>query len=147
MTKKATSVIVESVSELTPHTKAILAAGEEALVSSISTTREFCKSMITISFSSVPVYLALLKVFTSEESSITDIFGHLWIVPILLSLCAACIAMFGYLPGRKLVSLELLDELECFLKQAANTRFYCGILSFIFLTSSITIAAWLLVRT
>jgi len=146
MTKKETSVIAESVSELTPHTKAVLAAGEDALVSSIATTREFCKSMITISFSSVPVYLALLKIFSSEEETITDIFGQFWIAPVLLSLGAACIALFGYMPGRKLVSLELPDELERFLRSAANRRFYSGILSFISLIASIFIAAGLLVR-
>jgi len=146
MTNKS-GIIVENIVELSPHTKAVLAAGEATLVSSIETTREFCKSMITISFSSVPVYLALLKVFSTENATLLTIFGRWWVVPVALSLLSTCAAMIGYLPGKKLISLELPDELELFLKKAANRRFYSGIFSFIFLVSSILVASWLLVTT
>lgn len=140
-------VLVEDVVEISPHTKAVLAAGEATLVSSIETTRDFCKSMITISFSSVPVYLALLKIFSTENTTIPTIFGPWWVVPVALSLFSSCAAMIGYLPGKKLISLELPDELEHFIKKAANRRFYSGVIGFVLLVSSILVASWLLVTT
>ena len=146
MTNKQ-EIVAENVVELSPHTKAILAAGEATLVNSIDTAREFCKSMITISFSSIPIYLALLKVFSKEETTIPTIFGPWWFMPVALSLLGACSAMAGYLPGKKLISLELPDALGIFLQKAANRRFYSGVVSFIFLVSSILVASWLLVAT
>lgn len=145
MTNKQ-EIVAEDVVRISPHTKAILTAGEKILVNSIDTAREFCKSMITISFSSVPIYLALLKVFSNEETTIPTIFGPWWVMPVALSLFGACSAMVGYLPGKKIISLELPDELEIFLQKAANRRFYSGVVSFIFLVSSILVATWLLVE-
>lgn len=138
------NIEVEDATELSPHSRALLSAGEAALVSSVETSREFCKSMITISFSSIPIYLALLKVYLLPEATIPETFGIWWIGPIICSLLAAGSAMTGYLPGRKLISLDLIDELERFLKSAANRRFYAGLVSFGFLTLSVIIAASLL---
>lgn len=138
------NIEVEDAVELSPHTRALLSAGEKALVSSVETSREFCKSMITISFSSIPIYLALLKVYLLPEATIPKTFGLWWIGPIICSLLAASSAMIGYLPGRKLISLDLIDELERFLRSAANRRFFSGLVSFGFLILSVVLAAFLL---
>ncbi|ELB2095411.1 TPA: hypothetical protein ACF35N_004602 [Vibrio parahaemolyticus] len=144
-TKENDEIEIEEICEITPHTKAVMQAGEVSLVNSIETSREFCKSMITISFSSIPIYLALLKVYTKDGANIPEIFGWSWSLPVILALLSATCALIGYLPGKKLISLDLPDEVERFLSDAATSRFYAGVLSFLCLGVSILYASWVIV--
>ena len=54
---------VSNVVQTTPHNDAIYEAGKTLLIDSITTGREFCKFMITMSTSAIPIYLGLLKFF------------------------------------------------------------------------------------
>lgn len=140
MNKQQMQVEVGSPKPLSPHSKALIAAGEEVMKSSISTTRDFCKSMIGISLSSIPVYIALLKIFTNSEETIPALYNSWWIAPIIFSLSATCAFTVGYLPNKKLISLDDIDELEAFLKKASNRRYYSGVFGFCLLMISILLA-------
>ena len=135
---------VESTSELTPHEKALIAAGEELMKSSVATSRDFCKSMIGISISAIPVQITLMKLFIEESKTIADVFGAYWLGPIILTLVATCLFTAGYLPSKKLISLEDLDELELFLSSASNRRFYYGVSAFFILLLGISWTTYLL---
>ena len=142
MSKQQIQVEVESAKPLSPHSSALIATGEEVMKSSISTTRDFCKSMIGISLSSIPVYIALLKAFTKSEETIPSLFNSWWLAPILFALFSTCAFTVGYLPSKQIISLDDLDELETFLKNASNRRYYSGIFGFFLLMISILLAVW-----
>ena len=124
-------VKVEDAASLSPHEKAILAAGEELMVSSIATSRDFCKTMISISISAIPVEVTLLKLFISDNQTISDVFGALWVGPVVLTLAAACIFSFGFHPGKTMISLENICETRRFLERASNRRFWAGLVGFV----------------
>jgi hypothetical protein len=135
---------VEDTTPLTPHEKAILAAGEELMISSVATSRDFCKTMIGIAISAIPVEVTLLKLFIPKDLTILEVFGALWVVPVVLTLAAACIFTFGFHPGRTLISLEDIDETQRFLKEASNRRFWSGLVGFFFLLFGIASTVYML---
>ena len=98
----------ESAQLLTPHSKAIIAAGEAMLVDSITTGREFCQSMITTSAAAVPVYLGILALVRPEATAP----GLVVALPALAFLLASVVFTFGYLPVTGEFSLDVLDEVE-----------------------------------
>ena len=144
MNKKNNLIKVESTKPISPHSKALLLAGEEVLKGSISTTRDFCRSMISISLSSIPVYIGTLKVFTNESESLHDTFGKLWVVPVIISLFAVCAFTAGYLPEKRLISLDLPEDIEFFIQKVSTRRFYWGIIGFALLIVSIALSVFIL---
>lgn len=138
------NVEIENVGELTPHEKALMEAGEDLLKSSVSTSRDFCKSMISIAISAVPIELALMKLFIGKEQIITTHFGQFWFGPIVITLLSACIFTVGYHPGRGIISLENLDDIESFLTSVSNRRFYAGLVGFILLLLGVSWAVCML---
>ncbi|NWL16375.1 hypothetical protein FHG08_11800 [Pseudoalteromonas sp. Scap03] len=124
---------VEDVKPITPHTEAILNAGSRLLSESIETGREFCKSMISFSIAAIPAYIGLLKLFIPKDTLISSIVSPIWLLPILLFILSASIFVFGYLPVRKLVSLELPDAIENAIEKQINRRFWLGVIGFVLL--------------
>jgi len=124
------TIKVEDAEPLTPHTKAVVKAGERLLVESVDTGREFCKSMISISLAAIPAYIGLLKLFIPKDQLISDIAGSIWLIPVALFILSATAFVFGYLPAKGVVSIDLPDEIEIEMKKAINRRFWLGVSGF-----------------
>ncbi|MCP4602151.1 MAG: hypothetical protein GY847_16815 [Proteobacteria bacterium] len=136
MTEKG-KIISGVAAPLSPHTKALLKAGERLLTESVETGREFCKSMIGISLTAIPIYVGLVKAFVPKDKIIMDLVGLIWVFPVGLFILAAVILLTGYMPGRNRVSIELPGEIEETLNRAINRRFWVGVIGFIMLCAAI----------
>lgn len=106
------STKVDGVQALGAHEKALYDAGKELLTESIRVGREFCKFMVGVSTSSIPVYLGLLKLLLPEKYRPTGWEAGLALLPAVLFLVSAILFVVGYFPQRGELSLELLDEIE-----------------------------------
>jgi NADH:ubiquinone oxidoreductase subunit 2 (subunit N) len=115
---------------LTPHTEAVLAAGGKLLNESVDTGREFCKSMINISIAAAPAYVGLLKLFLPSDQLTSNVEGFFWLLPVALFVLSSAIFVFGYLPTRKLISLDLPDEVESAIEEQVSRRYRLSISGF-----------------
>jgi len=97
---------------LTPHNRALYEAGKTILVDSISTAREFCKFMISLSIAAVPVYVGLLKLVLPNEHTISGHEGVIFFIPAALFLLAAGVFTTGYYPQTMRFSLDIIEEIE-----------------------------------
>jgi len=120
--KTDTSVEIQQVGALSPHSKALYEAGKAILLDSLSTGREFCKSMIGTSTGAIPLYLGLLT-FLLPEKFVLGFAGGLTIAaPAIGFLLAAILFTLGYLPISGKFSLDLLDEIEQALEKSLAYR-------------------------
>lgn len=123
--------VVESAEPLTPHSEAVLEAGRRLVLESVEVGRDFCKSMVGVSLTAIPAYVGLLKLFLPSDASPAKVAGLVWVIPVGLFLLAAAVSVGGHLPGRRSVSLELLEEVEATLAHAISRRFWCGAVAFV----------------
>jgi len=113
MTKKVNKEIqVENVTKVTPHNKALYETGKSLLVDSITTGRKFCKFMITVSTSAIPIHLGLLKFVLPEKYSLTFNQGIITVIPAIIFLIAAIVFTMGYFPQIGNFSLDIIEEIE-----------------------------------
>ena len=109
--KKYPEIVIESLGPLSPHDEALFEAGKEMLKTSINTSRDFCKYMITISTGAIPIYLGLLNLVLPDFSK----FGFnqilLFIPPFIFLLCEI-IFILGYFPQVDYFSLDIIEELK-----------------------------------
>jgi hypothetical protein len=103
---------VEQVTEVTPHNKALYETGKSLLIDSITTGREFCKFMITVSTSAIPVHLGLLKFVLPDKYTLTFYQGIITVIPAIIFLVAAIIFTIGYYPQIGNFSLDIVEEIE-----------------------------------
>ena len=106
------SIQVVSVTDVTPHSKALYEAGKSLLIDSVTTAREFCKSMITISTGAIPIYLGILSYLFPKDYVLGVEAGVTLAVPAIGFLIAAVIFVGGYLPITSKFSLDLIEEIE-----------------------------------
>lgn len=126
-----------SATPLSPHTKALLKAGERLITESVETGREFCKFMIGITLTAIPIYIGLIKAFIPKDTIISDIIGLVWVFPIGLLILAAVIFLVGYMPNMKRISLVLPDNIEEILTKTINRRFRFSIGGFVIFCAAI----------
>ena len=124
------TIKTEDAQPLTPHTNAVVEAGKRLLIESVETGREFCKSMISISLAAIPAYIGLLKLFIPKDHLVSDIAGSYWLIPVALFILSSTAFVFGYLPARAIVSIDIPDEIEAAMKKAINRRFWLGVSGF-----------------
>ena len=105
-------ISVESVEATTPHNKALYEAGKSILIDSITTGREFCKFMITLTTSAIPVHLGLLKFFLTDKYTLTFHQDLIVTIPSILFLIASIIFTFGYYPKIGKFSLDIIQEID-----------------------------------
>jgi hypothetical protein len=112
--KKNNSSPVEviEVTDVSPHSKALYEAGKSLLIDSVTTAREFCKSMITISTGAIPIYLGILTYLLPKEYKLGFDAGFTIAIPAIGFLFAAVIFVGGYLPITSKFSLDIVDEIE-----------------------------------
>lgn len=103
---------LESVEPLSPHNEALYESGKDMLKSSISTAREFCKFMITISTGAIPIYLGLLEFVLPEEVVLPITRLTLSVIPPFLFLASAIIFILGYFPKSHRFSLDIIEEVR-----------------------------------
>jgi formate hydrogenlyase subunit 3/multisubunit Na+/H+ antiporter MnhD subunit len=105
-------IVVENVTEVTPHNKALYETGKSLLIDSITTGREFCKFMITVSTSAIPIHLGLLKFVLPEKYTLTFNQGIMTVIPAVIFLIASIVFTIGYYPQIGKFSLDITDEIE-----------------------------------
>jgi hypothetical protein len=112
MDESRKEIIIESVETTTPHNKALYESGKSILIDSINTGREFCKFMITVSTSAIPIHLGLLKFVLPKDYILSFQNGLIAIIPSILFLIAAIVFTIGYYPQIGLFSLDIIQEIE-----------------------------------
>jgi hypothetical protein len=138
-------VEVQQVSAISPHSKALYEAGKALLLDSVTTGREFCKSMIGTSTGAIPLYLGLLT-FLLPEKFVLGFAGGLTIAaPAIGFLLAATLFTLGYLPVSGKFSLDLIEEIEQALEKnlAYRKRFIWSGLT-VFIVSTL-LAIWAII--
>ena len=103
---------LESVEPLSPHNEALYEAGKEMLISSISTARDFCKFMITMSTGAIPLYLGLLKFVLPENITLPVSNLAVFVIPPFLFLISAIVFVLGFFPQVDYFSLDIIDEIR-----------------------------------
>lgn len=110
------------VSAVTPHNRALYEAGKNLLVESITTSRDFCKFMISMSTGAIPIYLALIKFVLPENYTLTFNQSALVVIPAFLFLIASIVFTFGYFPQSGNFSLDIIEEIERERKKTLKMR-------------------------
>jgi hypothetical protein len=114
---------LEEVSAVTPHNRALYEAGKTLLIESITTGREFCKFMISVSTGAIPIYLGLLKFVLPEHYILSLEQGIFAVVPAVFFLTASVIFAIGYYPqaGRFYLDIYSYESLDCMNATLDNT--------------------------
>lgn len=125
---------------LTPQDMALQEAGTKLLLDSIETSRSFCKALISIALSAIPIYFALFQFNKPED------FAYLWfhLGPPVLYLLTSLTAMIGYLPVKGKVNLNNLTEIATHWERLVKRRTIFAYLS-ISLFSAATVFALFLI--
>jgi hypothetical protein len=103
---------MESVGPLSPHNEALYETGKEMLKGSISTGRDFCKFMITVSTGAIPIYLGLLKFVLPENITLSLSKLFLSVVPPFFFLISAIVFILGYFPQVDYFSLDIINQIK-----------------------------------
>lgn len=136
---------LESVTEVTPHNKALYEAGKAMLVESIAVGREFCRFMTTTTLSAIPVYLGLIKLVLPKGTAISIATGK-WLVPPSLFLTAAIVFALGYFPGKANISLDLIEDIRKERDRTIKRRWFFAVGGFTLLCIGVARGAWLVLE-
>lgn len=140
---------VVSPSPITPQNNALLEAGKNILLESVSVGRDFCKEMITISSGAIAIYLGLLTFIRPEYfEKINLSFSNSFIalLPAFLFLAATLCFALGYYPRKTEFSLDVIDGVNGITNERTkmiNNRAFWARLGFI--AFSLGIAAAIIV--
>lgn len=113
---------VVGVSAVSPHNRALYEAGKALLIESITTGRQFCKFMISVSTGAIPIYLGLLKFVLPEHYTFSLGRGILVVGPAILFLIASVVFTVGYFPQVSRFSLDIPAEIERERKKTIQRR-------------------------
>lgn len=131
---------IVDVSAVTPHNRALYEAGKALLIESITTGRQFCKFMISVSTGAIPIYLGLLKFVLPEHYAFSLERGILAIGPAILFLIATVVFTVGYFPQVGHFSLDIPAEIERERTKTIQRRTKLTLLGFIIFLAA-TLAA------
>jgi len=120
--KSSKLVEVQQVNVISPHSKALYETGKAILLDSVSTGREFCKSMIGTSTSAIPIYLGILTFLLPKEFQLGFGPGLTIAVPAIGFLIASTLFTLGYLPVSGKFSLDIVEEIEETLEKIISYR-------------------------
>ena len=116
------SIEILEVSAVTPHNSALYEAGKSLLIDSVSIGRDFCKYMISLSSSAIPIYLGLLGFVLPEYSTLSLKQGIFAILPSFLFLISTAVFTLGYLPKTGNFSLNIINEISGERAKTINRR-------------------------
>ena len=131
------SPVIAPVEPEAPHDEAAFNVRGRFLLSSFESARDFCKAMLKVSLSAVPVYVGFLKLFLPDEDSLTEEAGIAWVIPVAFFLLAALISVLGSLPARRLLSMDAPEEIERALRNATTRLYGCGLAAFVLIALGI----------
>ena len=100
------------VSDLSTHDRAIYETDLKILTDSIDSGKEFCKLMVTVSMSAIPVYLYLLVFTLPNDSNLGVIRGLMLLVPAITFLLSAIMFSIGFLLVNTPYSLDFVDDIK-----------------------------------
>lgn len=103
---------VISASPVTPHNRALYETGKALLNDSVAVGRDFCKFMISLSTSGIPVYLGIIKFFNDGNQTFSVFQKVLIAVPAIIFLFASIVFAAGYYPQGTQFSLDLVDDID-----------------------------------
>jgi hypothetical protein len=106
---------------LSPHNLAIFESGKLLLNGSIETSREFCKFMVSISTSAIPIYLALLN-YSLDAKKHNLLLILVFLAPPLLFLFSTLIFIYGYFPKYFDFSLDYIQDIIKVRKELIRRR-------------------------
>ncbi len=105
-------VRVLSVRPLTPTNQALIEAGKATLSSSVATSRDFCKAMITISAGGIAVFVAVLNAAVPKDGHLTGWQVFLTVAASLLYLTATGLFAWALFPRVGFVDLDSPDSIR-----------------------------------
>ncbi len=121
--EKKVLIEVEGVSEVTPQNQTLFDIGRELIGQSLTVGRDYCKFMISTSFSAIPIFISIIA-FSNPDKTILDESKRIYLlIPILLFLAAALVFTRGYLPVRESFSLEIMEEIESIRTKTIHKRY------------------------
>lgn len=112
MNKNQNKIEIDSVSEITPHNEALYEAGKKLLIEAISTGREFCKFMISISTGAIPVYMGLISFIIPTDYVAPASQINYSILPPMLFFISSVFFTIGYFPKSTNFSLDVIEEIK-----------------------------------
>jgi chemotaxis protein CheY-P-specific phosphatase CheC len=98
--------------QVTPHNEALYEAGKEMMTSSLTTSREFCQTMITVSSGAIAIYSALLTFGVPKDTSFSTYSLLIALIPSFLFLVCTIVFVVGCMPTVSEVSLDIIDEIK-----------------------------------
>jgi hypothetical protein len=96
----------------TPHNAALYEAGKAMLVDSVTAGRDFCKFMVGVCTSAIPVYILLIGLIVGKEYRPRFGEGALLLAAPSTFLAGAVVFGLGLFPIGATVSLDLPEEVE-----------------------------------
>ena len=95
---------------------------KKARVNSLSTGREFSKSMISLSAGGIPVYLALFKLVLPDNFTFSSWGGFLAILPAFLFLLGVILFAIAYYPPARGVDFDDDNDIINFISYLMERR-------------------------
>jgi hypothetical protein len=97
---------------LSPHDQAIMEAGKALLTSSITTGRDYAKTMAPVCTASITLFFTVLKVIAPNKSKFEPAEVVSVMIPTLLFLAAAICYTFAYVPKIRPLWLDSLAGID-----------------------------------
>lgn len=127
-----TDIKVVSTSKLSPQSEALFEVGKKMLTDSIEVGRDFAKFMMTLSSSSIPVYIGILT-FINKDS--IQEYSFSYYIPPIAFLVTIIIFSISFFPQYGKYSIDVIEEIKAAREKAINSRnwlFFSGFIIFIF---------------
>ncbi len=102
---------------LTAQDEAILEVGKKMIYDSLSVGRDFSKHMMTISATTITVYLAIIGFFFNKAPV-----NLYFMLPVILLVLAMLIFGISVYPGKAKLSIELIDEVSEVIQKTVRQR-------------------------
>jgi hypothetical protein len=133
-------VEVSNVGARTPHNEGLYDAGRALLVESVAVGREFCKSMITVSSSAIPIYVGLVGLTVGDNFHPTVGQGLVLLLGPVVLLGAATVFALGYFPKQVAFSLDLPGEIEAARLAIVRKRQRLAIIGFVLCVAGVVLS-------
>jgi hypothetical protein len=96
---------------LSSQDEALVEAGKSLLTSSVTTGRDFAKTMAPVCTAAITLYFAALKAIAPNKSQFSPWDGALIVVPSLAFLLASVFFVVAYAPRLRAISLNIVSDL------------------------------------
>lgn len=117
---------------LSIRSRAIMEAGKGLVINSFDSGKEYCKHMMTISASSIPVYVGLIGYFMKDSEM-----GFQIVIPAILLLLSLLLFGLGLLPLTAEVNIENITEMEKFRNRVIRRRFIISLIGYCIYSTAI----------